>query len=190
MSLAPTMFAKHRHGFVAKSNEITTAEELLVLDFFGYETTPFLSQILGLNLNQLMAPGLGIKSQLANGDKFSVFYFSETAYRFIIHRNSLGNVQTLIESHANDFDIELVARHDLAIARLTGLQAFDTLIDSFALTPGLRLSDEAICYGRQSKDVFVTALLEQGEQQYQLIAQQPTLQKWLSTLQKQGFSLN
>jgi aminomethyltransferase len=76
------------------------------------------------------------------------------------------------------------------MSTLSGEQAFDTIIKQFALTPGLRLSDEQVCYGRQSGEVFVTALLNDDLQQYQLIAQADTLNKWHQQLQAQGFSLN
>lgn len=190
MTFAPTMFAKHRQGIAPVVNSMVATKNLMVLDFSGFETTPFLNQVLGLNLNKLMAPGLGVKGQLVSGEVFAVYYFSETAYRFVVDINDVEQFKSLISQNEHDYDIELVVRDDLNVATLSGQQAFDTLIQSFELTPGLRLSDDQVCYGRQSGEVFVTALLVGDEQQYQLIAQHPTLEKWQGVLQQQGFSLN
>ncbi|TMO60624.1 hypothetical protein [Pseudoalteromonas aurantia] len=190
MTFAPTMFAKHRQGTAPAANSMVATHNLVILDFSGFETTPFLNQVLGLNLNKLMAPGLGIKGQLVSGEYFAVYYFSETAYRFVVDVESVTSFKALIGQHEHDYDIELVVRDDLNVSTLSGQQAFDTLVSSFELTPGIRISDEQACYGRQSGEVFVTSLLESGEQQYQLIALKPTLEKWQGVLQQQGFSLN
>jgi aminomethyltransferase len=184
------MFAKHRQGTTPAHNCMVATQSLTVLDFSGFEATPFLNQQMGLNLNKLMAPGLGIKGTLDSGAAFTVYYFSETAYRFVVESSAVTTLEQFVANHVEDYDIELVVRDDLAITTLSGSQAFDTLISSFELTPGLRLSDELVCYGRQSGEVFVTSLLEEGEQRYQLIAQQPTLDKWQAALQAQGFNLN
>ena len=101
------------------------------------------------------------------GDKSGVV---NPAYRFVIEQNHADELQNLVEAHHNDYDIELVARKDLSMSTLSGEQAFDTIIKQFGLTPGLRLSDEQVCYGRQSGEVFVTSLLADDLQQYQLIA--------------------
>ncbi|MBQ4848392.1 hypothetical protein [Pseudoalteromonas sp. MMG005] len=190
MTFAPTMFAKHRQGTAPVANSMVATHSLVVLDFSGFETTPFLSQVLGLNLNKLIAPGLGVKGQLVSGEYFAIYYFSETAYRFVVNADAIASFKALIEQHDHEYDIELVVRDDLNINTLSGQHAFDTLVNSFALTPGLRLSDKQVCYGRQSGEVFVTSLLESGEQQYQLIALQSTLDKWQSVLGEQGFHLN
>jgi aminomethyltransferase len=190
MTFSASMFAKHRQGTAPALNTLALDSAQLVLDFSGFETTPFLNQVLGINLNKLLAPGLGIKGQLASGAAFTVYYFSETAYRFVIDAAHADELQNLVEAHHSDYDIELVARNDLSMSTLSGELAFDTIIKQFALTPGLRLSDDQVCYGRQSGDVFVTALLNDDLQQYQLIAQTDTLNKWHQQLQAQGFSLN
>ncbi|NOU51499.1 hypothetical protein HG263_13260 [Pseudoalteromonas sp. JBTF-M23] len=190
MTFAPTMFAKHRQGTAPVVNTMVATQNLTVLDFSGFEATPFLNQQMGLNLNKLMAPGLGIQGQLDGGQQYSVYYFSETAYRFVVDADAVVILEQFVAKHVEDYDIELVVRDDLAITTLSGQQAFDTLISSFELTPGLRLSDELVCYGRQSGEVFVTSLLEEGEQRYQLIAQSPVINKWQATLQAQGFNLN
>jgi len=190
MTFSASMFAKHRQGTAPALNTLALDSAQLVLDFSGFETTPFLNQVLGINLNKLLAPGLGVKGQLASGAAFTVYYFSETAYRFVIEQNHADELQNLVEAHHSDYDIELVARKDLSMSILSGEQAFDTIIKQFGLTPGLRLSDEQVCYGRQSGEVFVTSLLADDLQQYQLIAQTDTLNKWHQQLQEQGFSLN
>ncbi|MCF6435434.1 hypothetical protein [Pseudoalteromonas sp. MMG022] len=190
MTFAPTMFAKHRQGCTPAVNSMTMTQDLTVLDFSGFEATPFLNQQMGLNLNKLMAPGLGIQGKLDGGQSYCVYYFSETAYRFVVESSAVAILEQFVAAHVEDYDIELVVRDDLAITTVSGQQAFETLVNSFELTPGLRLSDEQVCYGRQSGEVFVTSLLEQGEQRYQLIAQLPTLNKWQATLQAQGFDLN
>ena len=190
MTFSASMFAKHRQGTVPALNTLALESTQLILDFSGFETAPFLHQVLGFNLNKLLAPGLGIKGQLASGAAFTVYYFSETAYRFVIEQNNAEELQHLVDTHHHDYDIELVARKDLSMSTLSGELAFDTIIKQFGLTPGLRLSDEQVCYGRQSGEVFVTSLLADDHQQYQLIAHTDTLSKWHQQLQAHGFSLN
>ena len=189
MSVTPIIFAKHRLGSIPTQNHYTPTTAVVVLDFSGFESTPFLSQILGLNLNKLMAPGLGVQGQLQGGEKFAIYYFSETAYRFVVSEAAAKELTALVEQHVSEFDIELVRRQDLLAATVTGEQAFERLIHDFALTPGLRISDKNACYGKQSGDVFITTLLVAEQQQYQLIAQASVLEKWQAALTGAGFKL-
>ncbi|WP_440053840.1 hypothetical protein ACSLBF_13230 [Pseudoalteromonas sp. T1lg65] len=189
MSVASIIFAKHRQGTIPAQNSYTPTDAVVVLDFSGFESTPFLSQILGLNLNKLMAPGLGVQGQLEAGENFAVYYFSETAYRFVVSETAALALVELIDSHNSEFDIELVRRDDLVAATVSGELAFSHLLDAFTLTPGLRISDSNACYGKQSGDVFITTLLVDDEQQYQLIAQPAVLAKWQAALTGSGFKL-
>ena len=73
----------------------------------------------------------------------------------------------------------------LIIAMFTGfgssiftLSLGGLLVDAFKLTPGLRLADAQLCYGAQSGDVFVTAVDQNNEQQFIVIAKTATLDKW------------
>ncbi|TMP29273.1 hypothetical protein CWB99_02500 [Pseudoalteromonas rubra] len=188
MMSTPIIFAKHRLGTVAAENRIFSPQDLVVLDFSGFETTPFLNQELGLNLNKLMAPGLGVQGQLAGAQSFAVYYFSETAYRFVLSEDAAQALTALVSKHDSDYDIELVRRSDLAITQLSGQAALETVLNSFSLTPGLQISDLQACYGKQSGDVFVTTLVQQGQQQYQLIANQESLSLWQARLAEQGFA--
>ncbi len=120
MTFSASMFAKHRQGTAPALNTLALDSAQLVLDFSGFETTPFLNQVLGINLNKLLAPGLGIKGQLVSGAAFTVYYFSETAYRFVIEQNHADELQNLVEAHHSDYDIELVARKDLSMSTLSG----------------------------------------------------------------------
>ncbi|KNC67772.1 hypothetical protein [Pseudoalteromonas ardens] len=188
MMSTPIIFAKHRQGTVAAENRLFSPQDLVVLDFSGFETTPFLNQELGLNLNKLMAPGLGVQGLLVGGHSFAVYYFSETAYRFVLSESAARALSALVSKHDSDYDIELVRRSDLAIAQLSGQAALETVLNSFSLTPGLQISDELACYGKQSGDVFVTTLVQQGQQHYQLIANQESLSLWQARLAEQGFA--
>ncbi|MCG7563426.1 MULTISPECIES: hypothetical protein [Pseudoalteromonas] len=188
MMSTPIIFAKHRQGTVAAENRLFSPQDLVVLDFSGFETTPFLNQELGLNLNKLMAPGLGVQGLLVGGQSFAVYYFSETAYRFVLSESAAQALSALVSKHDSDYDIELVRRSDLAIAQLSGQAALETVLNSFSLTPGLQISDELACYGKQSGDVFVTTLVQQGQQHYQLIANQESLSLWQARLVEQGFA--
>ena len=80
-------------------------------------------------------------------------------------------------------------RTDLASFILSGSNAFDSIVEAFKLTPGLRLSDAQLCYGTQSGDVFITALNKNDQQQFVLVAKTPELQKWQEYMQAQGFAL-
>jgi aminomethyltransferase len=82
-----------------------------------------------------------------------------------------------------------VVRTDLATFTLKGDNAFDTLVEAFKLTPGLRLADAQLCYGAQSGDVFVTAVDQNNEQQFIVIAKTATIDKWQQYMQQQGFSV-
>ncbi|ESP91734.1 MULTISPECIES: hypothetical protein [Pseudoalteromonas] len=190
MTFSPIIFAKHRQGTVPAKNAYSALAGQVVLDFSGFETTPFLNQELGINLNKLIAPGLGIQGTFANGHRYAVYYFSETAYRFILDQDAALTLQALVEQHEHEYDIELVRREDLVIAQLSGNAAFDSLLTNFSLTPGIGISDLQACYGKQSGDVFITTLLQDGVQQHQLIAQQDPLSAWQKKLSAEGFCVN
>ncbi|CCQ11284.1 putative orphan protein; putative enzyme [Pseudoalteromonas luteoviolacea B = ATCC 29581] len=190
MPFAATMFAKHTLGQNAAHNQLLTTGNLAVLDFSGFEATPFLQAELGLSLTRLMAPGLGLHGKLATGESFTLYYFSDTAYRFIANRSAIDALLQLFNTFAADYDLAYMVRDDLAVATLSGQAAFDSLVDTFDLTPGLQLTDIKLCYGAQSGDVFVTSLVAGEEKQFQLVSQAEQLPKWQQLWQDKGFVLN
>ncbi|MCQ8889290.1 hypothetical protein NQT72_07180 [Pseudoalteromonas carrageenovora] len=193
MTFNPIMFARHSNASSAVTNALQTSNAHVVMDFSGTETSVFLSTILGLELTKLTASGLGLKGTL-DGDynsqySFAVYYFSETAFRFVLPHSASLQLQALINEQQLRFDIDYVIRTDLSTFTLSGNNAFDALIDAFKLTPGLRLSNPQLCYGAQSGDVFITAIDKNDEQHFVLVAKQQELQKWQSYMQAQGFAL-
>ncbi|CAM4373253.1 hypothetical protein [Pseudoalteromonas ostreae] len=193
MTFSPIMFARHSQIEAADSNMLQVNTNNMVIDFSGTEAIPFLTTILGLDLNKLTASGLGVKGSL-DGDlnsncSFALYYFSATAFRFVLHTVAAAQLQALICEQQLRYDIEFVTRIDLATLTLAGELAFDTLVDAFKLTPGLRLSDINSCYGTQSGEVFITAIDKQSIQHFQLVAKAPELTKWQTYLQQRGFDM-
>ncbi|MFK3873800.1 hypothetical protein [Pseudoalteromonas rhizosphaerae] len=191
MTFSPIMFARHSQIEAAASNMLQVNTNTVVIDFSGTEAIPFLTTILGLDLNKLTASGLGVKGTL-DGDlnsnySFALYYFSATAFRFVLHTDAAAQLQALISEQQLRYDIEFVTRTDLATLTLSGEQAFDALVEAFKLTPGLRLSDTNSCYGTQSGEVFITAIDKQSIQYFQLVAKAPELTKWQAYLQQRGF---
>jgi aminomethyltransferase len=187
------MFARHSNANSAVINALQANNSHVVIDFSGSEASVFLSAILGHDLTKLTASGFGFKGTLdgdLNSDfSYAVYYFSETAFRFVLPVSASLQLQALINEQQLRYDIDFVVRTDLATFSLTGSNAFDTLVDAFKLTPGLRLADAQLCYGAQSGEVFVTAVDKNNEQQFIVIAKTPTLDKWQQYMQQQGFSV-
>lgn len=193
MTFNPIMFARHSNANSAVINALQANNSTVVMDFSGSEASVFLSSILGHDLTKLTASGLGLKGTL-DGDfnsdfSYAVYYFSETAFRFVLPHSASLQLQSLINEQQLRFDIDYVIRTDLTSFTLSGENAFDTLVDAFKLTPGLRLSDTQLCYGAQSGEVFITAIDNKDEQHFVLIAKAPELQKWQSYMQTQGFAV-
>ena len=188
------MFARHSQLDAPQSNMLQAENNSVVIDFSGTEAIPFLTTILGLDLNKLTASGLGIKGTLDDDlnstYSFALYYFSETAFRFVLHSDGAAQLQALISEQQLRYDVEFVIRTDLATLTLSGEQAFDALVNAFKLTPGLRLSDANSCYGAQSGEVFITAIEKQSQQYFQLLAKAPELTKWQMYLQQHGFELS
>ena len=194
MTFTPIMFARHSQIDAPQSNILQADNNSVAIDFSGTEAIPFLTTILGLDLNKLTASGLGLKGTL-DGDlnssySFTLYYFSETAFRFVLHTDASAQLQSLICEQQLRYDIEFVVRNDLATLTLSGEHAFDVLVDAFKLTPGLRLSDATSCYGAQSGEVFITAIDKQSQQYFQLVAKLPELEKWQTYLQQRGFAMS
>ncbi|WP_404340816.1 hypothetical protein [Pseudoalteromonas mariniglutinosa] len=194
MSFTSIMFACHSKAKTPVDNVLQANNDMAIIDFSGTEALTFLAANLGLDVNKLMTRGLGIKSSLDDDLNsrfaFAVYYFSETAFRFVLSSEASLQLQALMNEQQLRYDIDYVLRDDLSVATLSGQHAFDTLIECFKLTPGLRLSDQQSCYGTQSGDVFITAIEHQLEQQFQLIAKAPELTKWQVHLQQRGFTLS
>ncbi|BDF93449.1 MULTISPECIES: hypothetical protein [Pseudoalteromonas] len=194
MTFTPIMFARHSQLDAPQSNMLQAENNSVVIDFSGTEAIPFLTTILGLDLNKLTASGLGIKGTLDDDlnstYSFALYYFSETAFRFVLHSDGAAQLQALISEQQLRYDVEFVIRTDLATLTLSGEQAFDALVNAFKLTPGLRLSDANSCYGAQSGEVFITAIEKQSQQYFQLLAKAPELTKWQVYLQQHGFDLS
>lgn len=191
MTFTPIMFARHSHAQHAENNKFQLNTDMAVMDFSGTEAMPFLSAILGLDINKLTASGLGIKGTLNDETdsefSYAVYFFSETAFRFIMPLKASAQLQALINEQQLRFDIDYVMRSDLSIMTLCGEQAFDAIVNTFKLTAGLRLSNPLSCYGAQSGAVFITATERQSQQYFQLVAKAPELEKWQTYLQQQGF---
>jgi hypothetical protein len=193
MTFNPIMFARHSNANNAVINSLQANNEQVVIDFSGTEASVFLSSILGHDLTKFTATGLGLKGSL-DGDltsdySYAVYYFSETAFRFVLAHKASLQLQALMNEQQLRFDIDYVIRTDLNSFTLSGDNAFDTLINAFKLTPGLRLSDSQLCYGAQSGEVFITAIDNNDEQHFVLIAKAPALQEWQSYMQMHGFTL-
>ncbi|MEL0639926.1 hypothetical protein V6260_04810 [Pseudoalteromonas aliena] len=193
MTFNPIMFARHSNAANAATNCITTNSSTAIVDFSGSEASIFLSTILGINLTKLTASGFGLRGTLDDDlyseHSYCVYYFSETAFRFVLPHKASLQLKSLINEQQLRFDIDYVIRTDLSTFTLSGNNAFDALIDAFKLTPGLRLSNPQLCYGAQSGDVFITAIDKNDEQHFVLVAKQQELQKWQQHLQAQGFAL-
>ena len=193
MTFNPIMFARHSNANSAVINALQANNSHVVIDFSGSEASVFLSAILGHDLTKLTVSGFGFKGTLdgdLNSDfSYAVYYFSETAFRFVLPVNASLQLQALINEQQLRYDIDFVVRTDLATFTLKGDNAFDTLVEAFKLTPGLRLADAQLCYGAQSGDVFVTAVDQNNEQQFIVIAKTATLDKWQQYMQQQGFSV-
>lgn len=187
------MFARHSNANSAATNALQANNDDVVMDFSGSEASVFLNTILGHNLKKLTASGLGLKGTLnddLNSDySYAVYYFSETAFRFVLPRRASIQLQSLINEQQRRFDIDYVIRTDLATFTLSGENAFEALVNAFKLTPGLRLSDTLLCYGAQSGEVFITAIDKNNEQYFVLVAKAPELQKWQRYMQGQGFTV-
>lgn len=193
MTFSPIMFARHSKANSAVINSLQTSNNHVVIDFSGTEASVFLSNILGHDLTKLTASGLGLIGTL-DGDfnsdySYAVYCFSETAFRFILPHCASLQLQALINEQQLRYDIDYVMRTDLASFILSGSNAFDSIVEAFKLTPGLRLSDAQLCYGTQSGDVFITAINKNDQQQFVLVAKTPELQKWQEYMQAQGFAL-
>ena len=193
MTFSPIMFARHSKANSAVINSLQASNNHVVIDFSGTEASVFLSNILGHDLTKLTASGLGLIGTL-DGDfnsdySYAVYCFSETAFRFILPHCASLQLQALINEQQLRYDIDYVMRTDLASFILSGSNAFDSIVEAFKLTPGLRLSDAQLCYGTQSGDVFITAINKNDQQQFVLVAKTPELQKWQKYMQAQGFAL-
>ncbi|MBQ4832098.1 hypothetical protein J8L70_02475 [Pseudoalteromonas sp. MMG010] len=193
MTFNPIMFAHHSNVQSAVVNALHNNNDDIILDFSGSEASLFLSTILGHDLAKLTASGFGFKGTL-DGDyqslySYCVYYFSDTAYRFILKQAACHQLQALMNEQQLRFDIDYVVRSDLTTLTLSGNNAFNTLVDAFKLTPGIRLSNDKLCYGAQSGEVFVTAFAHNNEQQFLLAAKADDLQKWQQYLQNKGFDL-
>ncbi|MBH0070472.1 MULTISPECIES: hypothetical protein [Pseudoalteromonas] len=193
MTFSPIMFARHSKANSAVINSLQASNNHVVIDFSGTEASVFLSNILGHDLTKLTASGLGLIGTLDgdfnSGYSYAVYCFSETAFRFILPHCASLQLQALINEQQLRYDIDYVMRTDLASFILSGSNAFDSIVEAFKLTPGLRLSDAQLCYGTQSGDVFITAINKNDQQQFVLVAKTPELQKWQEYMQAQGFAL-
>ena len=181
MTFSPIMFARHSKANSAVINSLQASNNHVVIDFSGTEASVFLSNILGHDLTKLTASGLGLIGTL-DGDfnsdySYAVYCFSETAFRFILPHCASLQLQALINEQQLRYDIDYVMRTDLASFILSGSNAFDSIVEAFKLTPGLRLSDAQLCYGTQSGDVFITAINKNDQQQFVLVAKTPEAAK-------------
>ena len=58
------MFARHSQAETPADNVLQANNDTAIMDFSGTEAIPFLTAILGLDINKLTASGLGLRSSL------------------------------------------------------------------------------------------------------------------------------
>ena len=196
MAFQPKLFASHlldHHTVLTQQNSTSYVANKWVFDIGGSAVLPFLRQILVANVAKLTTPGMGLQSKIngfsANQNMtLDVYYFSESAFRLVVNTSDpliFVNWLTQFETY---FDIDVIARDDLAVLSVQGVDAFNTLVDEFALTPGLRLSDYALRFGAQSDAVFLTAVANDAGQSYELIANPAELANWQTRFVGLGFN--
>ncbi|ATC93821.1 hypothetical protein [Pseudoalteromonas tunicata] len=196
MAFQPKLFASHLHDsttVLTQQNSTSYVANKWVFDIGGSAVLPFLRQILVANVAKLTTQGMGLQSKIngfsANQNMtLDVYYFSESAFRLVVNTSEpliFANWLTQFETY---FDIDVIVRDDLAVLSVQGADAFKTLVDEFALTPGLRLSDYALRFGAQSNAVFLTAVANDAGQSYELIANPTELANWQSRFIGLGFN--
>ncbi|OUL59289.1 hypothetical protein [Pseudoalteromonas ulvae] len=198
MAFQSNMFASHildSRAVLSQPNSTAYITNKWVFDIGGSAALPFLRQILVANVAKLTSAGMGLQSRV-NGFcahqniVLDVYYFSESAFRIVVDTNqpqTFANWLTQFESY---FDIDVIAREDLAVLSVQGVDAFATLVEEFSLTPGLRLSDQQLRFGAQSGAVFLTAVSSDNVNRYELIASESELASWQSRFTGLGFNAN
>ncbi len=189
MPFTPIMFARHALGEDAGAKRQQPLEHACVVDLGGSEAMPFLAQEFGLDVVRLTAKGMGLRHGSETG-VMCVYYFAENAFRLVLEKSLRDSVLARLNQGAEGHDISVVERSDLAITKVCGEDAFDSLVEQLNLTPGLRLADEALCYCAQSGDVFITVQSDKGAGMYQLIVKHAELEKWQQQLQQAGFAVS
>lgn len=188
--MTPTLFASH--SFQAQQENAFSAQtSRIVIDIAGSATLPFLQSLLNADVSALTVAGMGLHCAAMIDNQaceLDVYYFSESAFRLVVNQADSAPLIAHLLQAEDKCDIDVITRSDLNVMAVFGCDAFDMLLEEFALTPGIILQGQAQRYARQSGNVLLTATHLDSHQGYELIAKHDDLAKLQQRFSELGFA--
>jgi aminomethyltransferase len=135
------------HHAVRKDAGMFDVSHMCIVDLTGGRVREFLQFLLANDVARLKTPGKALYScmLLPTGgviDDLIVYYMSETWYRMVVNAGTRDKDLAWIRRHAQDFDVTVVERKELAMIAVQGPNARDkagTLLYPEQQTPALAL---------------------------------------------------
>jgi aminomethyltransferase len=116
------------HHAVRRAAGVFDVSHMCVLDLKGVLVRPFLQRLLANDVGKLKLPGKALYACMLNEsggvvDDLIAYFLADSWFRVVVNAGTRDKDLAWIRSHAEEFDIEVIERTDLAMLAIQGPEA-------------------------------------------------------------------
>ena len=162
------------HHAVRRAAGIFDVSHMCVVDLKGSRVRPFLQRLLANDVGKLKLPGKALYScMLAESggviDDLIVYFLADSWFRAVVNAGTRDKDLAWIRRHAQDFDIEVIERTELAMLAIQGPEARAKTVKLLSPAGANTALALETFFGRQIDDWFVARTGYTGEDGFEVM---------------------
>jgi aminomethyltransferase len=165
---------KEEHHAVRRHAGIFDVSHMTIVDLTGERTQEFLRYLLANDVAKVSDPGKALYTCMLNEaggviDDLIVYFFDTSNYRLVVNAATRGKDLAWIRKQAENFDVDVSERDELAMVAVQGPQARELA----AVIVGEEWREQALAmkpfYGMHAGDLFVARTGYTGEDGWEIV---------------------
>ncbi len=162
------------HNQVRSDAGMFDVSHMVVLDLKGKKVKDFLRYLLANDVDKLKDHGKALYSAMLNHDggvidDLIVYYLADDFYRIVVNAATRENDLKWIVEQAEDFNLDISERDDLAMIAVQGPNAREKVHSILADDTAKKASDLKPFFGAQLDNTFIARTGYTGEDGYEII---------------------
>ena len=179
------------HKQVREDAGMFDVSHMVVLDFKGEGVKTFLQYLLANDVARLKSSGKALYSGMLNHDggvidDLIVYYLEDGFYRMVVNAATRENDLKWINKQAENFNIEITERDDLAMLAVQGPNAREKVMSLFIDVVAMKAAELKPFFGAQYGDMFVARTGYTGEDGFEVIMPNESVSGFWDELLKVG----